>query len=237
MRTSTVARGAIAAGAAAGAVYAGYVAATWLRYGRTRAPAHPDDSDRVLDRFMPRFEVSDRHHIDVAAPAHVTLAAAEDVDLSRSPVVSAIFKGREWIMRSHPDDRPQPRGLLAQMQALGWGVLADEPGREIVLGAVTKPWEPNPVFRALPAGEFEAFSEPDYTKIIWTLRADPAGPSDSIFRTETRAATTDAMARARFRLYWACLSPGIRLIRMAILRQVKREAEARVRPAIEAVTP
>ena len=37
----------------------------------------------------------------------------------------------------------QPRGLLAATLALGWGVLAEVADREIVVGAVTKPWEPN----------------------------------------------------------------------------------------------
>jgi hypothetical protein len=39
----------------------------------------------------------------------------------------------------------------------------------------------------------------------------------SIFRTETRAVATDAVARAKFRRYWSFLSPGISLIRRAVL--------------------
>ena len=31
----------------------------------------------------------------------------------------------------------RPKGLLAQTTLLGWGVLAEKPGREIVVGAVT----------------------------------------------------------------------------------------------------
>ena len=69
---------------------------------------------------------------------------------------------------------PRPRGLLAEVLSLGWGCLQKCPGREIVVGSVTKPWEANPTFRALPPDEFEAFGEPDYVKIVWTLRADPS---------------------------------------------------------------
>ena len=94
------------------------------------------------------------------------------MDLLQSPVVRAIIKGRELILGATPDNRPRPRGLLAEVQSLGWGVLAEVPGREIVVGAVTKPWEANPTFRALPPDEFAAFREPDYVKIVWTLRAD-----------------------------------------------------------------
>ena len=98
------------------------------------------------------------------------------------------------------------------------------------MGAITQPWHANVVFRPLPPDEFAAFAEPDYVKIVWTLRADIAGPGESIFRTETRVATTDAAARAKFRWYWARFSPGIVLIRWLSLRPTRREAERRARP-------
>ncbi len=53
-----------------------------------------------------------------------------------------IFKARELLLRSAPDESPQQHRLIDQMTALGWGVLAETPGREIVMGAVTEPWEP-----------------------------------------------------------------------------------------------
>lgn len=216
------------AGLAAGA-YVAYVGVTWYRYGRVSHPAGPEEQDELLDRFMPAYEVAERHHVRVAAPAAVTLAAAREMDLLQSPVVRAIFKGRELIVRATPDERPRPSGLLAEMQSLGWRVLAEAPGREIVMGAVTKPWEPNVTFRAVPVGEFAAFSEPDYVKIAWTLRADPVSATESIFRTETRAMTTDRAARTKFRRYWSFLSPGIILIRWFTLGPLKREAERRAR--------
>lgn len=225
MRIRTAIRAAGAGAALAGGVYATYVASTWLRYGHP-APRRPE-SDTLLDRFMPVYEVGDWHEIAVAAPADVTLTAASEVELTEAPLARAMFKGREWIMRSRRDEQPRPRGLVADMQALGWGVLAHVPGHELVVGSITRPWEADVVFRALPPDDFLSFAEPGYTKIAWTLRADAAGPSRSIFSTETRAVTTDAHARAKFRLYWSCLSPGIRLIRVAMLRAVKREAEAR----------
>jgi hypothetical protein len=213
------------AGLAAGA-YGAYAANTWYRYGRV--PARDDDQDdELLDRFMPRFEVVERHHIRVAAPPAVTLAVAREQDLLQLPLVRPIFKTREIVLRATPDDRPLPRGLVAATLALGWGILADLPDRELVVGAVTRPWEANVTFRALAPDEFARFSEPGFVKIAWTLRADPVGDRMSIFRTETRAIATDAAARARFRRYWAFASPGIALIRRLSLRPLKQEAERR----------
>jgi hypothetical protein len=114
-------------------------------------------------------------------------------------------------------------------------VLAEVPDREIVVGAVTRPWEANVVFRALPPEEFAAFSEPGFVKIVWTLRADPVDDLTSVFRTETRAVATDAAARTRFRRYWAFASPGIALIRRLSLRPLKRDAERRARADVSAL--
>jgi hypothetical protein len=96
-----------------------------------------------------------------------------------------------------------------------------------VVGAETKTREPNDTFRTITPDEFAAFSEPDYVKIVWTLRADPVGDSYSIFRTETRAVATDEAARRKFRLYWAAFSPGIWLIRRLSLGPLQRDAERR----------
>jgi hypothetical protein len=124
--------------ATAAAVYGTYVGITWYRYGNVAAPA-PEEEDPLLDRFLPVYEIVERHQIRVAAPAAVTLDAARDVDLQASPVVRTIIRAREIILGATPVDRRSPRGLLAETQSLGWGVLADVAGREVVVGAVTRP--------------------------------------------------------------------------------------------------
>lgn len=214
-----------ALGVAAGA-YAGYVGVTWLRYGHP-APARADDADPLLDRFMPTYEIVERHHIGVAAPGAVTLDVAREVELQASPVVRAVIRAREILLGATPDTRRHSRGLLAETQSLGWGVLAEAPERQIVVGAVTKPLEANVTFRALPPDQFAAFNEPGHVKIAWTIRADAISETESVFRTETRAIATDPDARTRFRRYWSFLSPGIIVIRWALLDPVRSEAERR----------
>ena len=88
-----------------------------------------------------------------------------------------------------------------------------------------------------PPERFAAFAEPGYVKIAFTLRADPIDEVTSIFRTETRAMATYMDARARFRKYWAIVSPGVTLIRRAMLVPLKANAERRFVPAGEFVEP
>jgi hypothetical protein len=222
LRWTTGALGVAAAG------YAAYVGTTWARYGRS-TPPHADAADPLLDRFIPAYEIAERHHIAVAAPAEITFAAACEFDLNQSSIVRAVFRAREVVLGADVDAAPRPRGLVALTRSIGWGVLAEVPGRELVMGAVTQPWQANVVFRALPPDEFAAFNAPGYVKIVWTLRADPVDATHSIFRTETRAMATDADARRKFRRYWSLLSPGIILIRWMSLSPVKADAERRAR--------
>jgi hypothetical protein len=204
--------------------YASAVALAWLRFGRAAAASGPA-VDPLLDRFVPQYDVVERHHIRVAASAGVTLAAAAQASLKSSALSRAIFRARELVLGARPDLSSETRGLLAEMKSIGWGVLAEEPGREIVMGAVTQPWLADVTFRALPPDQFARFDQPGYVKIAWTLRADPLSPSESTFRTETRAVATDAAARRKFRWYWARFSPGIALIRRALLPAVRADAE------------
>jgi hypothetical protein len=210
----------------AAAAYAAYIGWTWRRYGQPAA-ASDEDADALLDQFMPHYEVAERCRVRVRATAGVTFTVACEQDLMALPLVRAVFKAREIVLGSEPDPVRRPRGLLALTRSLGWGVLAEVPDREIVMGAVTQPWQANVVFRALPPDQFAAFDEPDHVKIVWTLRADPVGRDQSVFRTETRAVATDAAARAKFRWYWSKFSPGIAMIRWLSLGPVRREAERR----------
>ena len=210
----------------AAAAYGLYAGVTWLRYGHAAQSPH-DEEDPLLDRFMPAYEVVERHHIRVAAPGETTFAAACETNLLSSPISRAIFRAREVILGSTPDIAERPSGVLAFTKSIGWGVLAEVPGREVVMGAVTQPWLANVTFRPLPPDDFAAFNEPGFVKIVWTLRADPIGTADSVFRTETRVIATDTWARRKFRRYWSLLSPGIIIIRAVMLQPVRREAERR----------
>ncbi len=239
--------GMLAGGTAiAAASYATYAGFTWYRYGRMKRKVTTGESDSLLDLYMPEYEVVDQHQILVAAPAESTFAAACEMNMSQPSIIRAIFKTRELALRcaaamfsgklsacsersKRPDATSQQKSFLAAMKELGWGVLAEIPGREIVFGAVTQPWLTSPVFRAVPAGEFAAFHEPEYVKIVFTLCADPVSNSESIIRTETRATTTNRAARVKFRRYWSLVSAGVILIRRVLLKSVKTEAERRTR--------
>lgn len=217
MKVSHVAAG---AGAAIGLGWAGYAARTWSRYGRV-VPGHGRAT--LLDRYMPTYEVREMHQTRVAAPAELAWQAACELSLTRSPVARALFRARQVILGGQRGE-PAGKALMEEALSLGWRVLSEIPGREMVFGAVTQPWKADVRFRGLPSEEFVGFREPGYVKIAWAIAVEPGRPDRSVFRTETRAIATDPESRERFRRYWAIFSPGILLIRREMLRGVRSEA-------------
>lgn len=212
-----------AASALATAAYAAYAASTWLRYGTNE----PDDT--LLAAILPRYDVAVRNHALVASSARDAFAAMRTTELERSPLVRALFRLREMLLGARHVSLDAPRGLLERIGALGWTLVAEEPERELVFASVTKPWRGDVAFVGLPRDAFERFDEPGFAKIAFSLRVEGDDPQRCVVRSETRVQTTDARSRARFRRYWALLAPGIELIRLVLLQQIKSEAETHAR--------
>jgi hypothetical protein len=194
----------------------------------TPASATQAAGERLIERYLPHPEHGGRHETLIRAPADLVFELARNADMQAHPLARAIFWLREKLLRATPAPRAA-RGLVAETTGLGWGVLAHRPGRELVVGAVTQPWEANVVFRPIPPEEFVPFSEPGMVKIVWTLEAEPLGPALTRFRTETRVVATDETARRRFQRYWRFFGLGIVLIRILLLPRLRREAERRYR--------
>jgi hypothetical protein len=196
-----------------------------LLIGPRVKPAGPS----AIDAFIDQPDVSESHQTVVRAPADVVFDVAEHFDLLSIPAIKAIFGLRERVFRVQGKPRRGPIGIVAETKAMGWGVLAYRPGREIVMGAVTQPWLGDVKFRPVPSGEFRSFSEPDFVKIAWTLEAEPMAPAVTRFRTQTRVLATDRHARRKFRIYWMFAGFFIVLIRRIGNRAIRREAERRIR--------
>lgn len=215
-------RALVRTGLTLGAAYGVYSLTSRIRYAASKQNS---PGDALLDRVMPSYDVRTQHCIGVNAPAAATFAAIQGTDIEGSPIVRALFRAREVLLGAKHEPLNLPDGLFEQAAALGWRVVARIPGREIVFGAITQPWKPNPTFRGLPPDEFARFIEPGFAKIAFSLRVESVTAGTSRARTETRVQTTDRISRKRFRRYWTLLSAGIALIRIVLLRQVKEKAE------------
>lgn len=127
----------------------------------------------LIDKYLPDFDVREHHEARVEAPADAIYAALRSLDLNRSWTVRTLCALRSLPSRLRPGRpaAPPPGPFFDQALALGWAVLAEVPGRELVAGAVTQPWAPVVRFQGLPAAEVAGFSTPGFTKIVWSSAA------------------------------------------------------------------
>ncbi len=178
---------------------------------------------------MPVWDVRERFELEVDAPPELVLRAATEFDMQSLPLVKAVFRLREVLMGAAPAAPRQPQGILAETRSLGWGLLAEEPGRWVACGAHCQPWQADVHFCAIAPEAFAAFAEPEQVKIAWTIEAQPLGLAQCRLVQETRAIATDEPARARFRRYWRWARFGIVSIRLLLLPAVRRVTEHRWR--------
>ena len=184
----------------------------------------------LLDEWMPRWDVADRHELSVAAPADRTYLAVRTIDFAAAPVsrlllairsLSAIARGR----------RVPPTVTLDDAVRMGFALLAEEPGREIVVGVAGRFWAVSGARLRIGADEFAGHTVPGTAKAAMSFRVDPLGAERSRVVTETRILCADADARRSFRRYWWLIRPGSALIRRLALARIKRAAESATWPS------
>lgn len=181
----------------------------------------------LINTYMPQFDVREYHQTRVAADPPAAFAAFRVLDLEKSRIVRLLFAIRTLpsrLMRPGKPRAQKPQPFLDSLLAMGWVILGEAPGEEVVLGTITQPWEATVKFRGLPPAEFLLFAQPGFTKIVWNIaaRKSEAGGT-TIVSTETRVLATDPESRRRFFRYWFFVKTGVRIIRRAALAQLRRE--------------
>ncbi len=138
------------------------------------------------------------------------------LDFARPLSVRALFalRGLSWR-----------RLTLDDAVRVGFVLLADEPGVELVLGAIARPWQRRGADVRVAPGEFAAFAEPGYAKLALSFRATPVRGVTHL-STETRVRCTDAESRAAFLRYWRVVGLFSAFIRRRWLALAKRAAQA-----------
>lgn len=187
----------------------------------------------LIDRFLPRYDVTQVVETSVSATPEKTFALIRDTDL-RDPLVDALFWLRELPQRllrwwRHEPAVAAPRGKVTfrtiTESGPGWTLLAEEPGKEFVVGSVGRFWRKDYGGRPVKADEFKTFHEPGFAKLALGFAVRPAPGGGAILRYEARTTTTDAAAERTFRRYWRVIHPGVALIMGRVVRRIKAQAE------------
>jgi hypothetical protein len=204
----------------------------------TPEPAAPGADEMLIDRYLPRFDVTLVEHLVIDADMASTWRALQDLDLMQvhSPLLDAAFfvrglpaKVSEWFGR--PGQAPPPPELKLTGNGLGmdgWLSLGEVAGREIAFGAIGRFWRPNIEWydvRGMTPQRFGTFGEPGWGRIAANFSLRPYGTARTLVSYEVRTATADPAAARDFARYWTLIRPFVGHIMKAALEAVRRDAE------------
>jgi len=167
-----------------------------------------------LDHFMREYDEVERHEIVVPATPERAWDAVQRLDFAESPIVKALFTLRGM---------PAKSATLAGLEDFGFVRLAEDPGREVVLGLVGQFWRLTGSIERVTAEQFHTYAEPGRAKAVINFSVEPAG-SGARIATETRVRCTDDSSRRSFRRYWRFIGPFSAWTRREALRLIRRSA-------------
>jgi hypothetical protein len=189
----------------------------------------------MLAPFVPNPRLAELDSVDVAVSAADAYEAARHLDLSRAPMVHALFALRTLPTRLFGRSDGTLRLTIDDIVAgeRGFQLLADEPGRGFVVGAIGRFWKPDIEWADVAPAEFGAFAEPGWARVAWSVVVEPRGAHAARVTVALRLDATDDAAWHAAHRYYRLIGPFSRFIRRQMLQRLERalgsEREAELR--------
>jgi hypothetical protein len=174
----------------------------------------------LLDTLIPVPRRRELDHVDLAAPPLEVWDALRYGRVAWPLLVRALQRARA----RPPGERQQrePPLALGELRSTpehpGLHLLAEEPGRELTLGAIAA--MRLVTFELLPIADLQTFEqsrEPGLVRLVWSLQLSPIGSMSSRLRAELRIDAADSLSWRRFRRTYWVMGPWLRLIRRQVL--------------------
>ncbi len=192
----------------------------------------PISTKILLDELMPSYDISACYEILISSPGTAVYQTLLRHSLLDSPIAKFLMalRGLPGMMLEILRGRSMQSFCIpsfAEIENSGFKRLAEEPGREMVLGLVGQFWKPKGgLVRLANAEEFLAFTKAGYTKAALNLLVVPISAMSCQLSTETRVQATDPECRRKFLRYWKLIGPFSGYLRRDMLRRIKRETES-----------
>lgn len=115
---------------------------------------------------------------------------------------------------------------LADFERRGFRTIVERAPEELVIGLLGQFWTPTgSVCDNVSAATFASGPPPGQALAGWNFTVTELEGGGCELATETRVLCADD-ARRKFLLYWSVIQPGSGLIRRAMLKAIKQEAES-----------
>jgi len=193
------------------------------------SPALRTSTDKhAIDEFAPQFHFREHHTAVVAAPPERVFAAIKAVSADEIALFR-LFTSIRRFGRPGPEsilNAPERQPILDVATRTGFLMLAENPPRELVLGAlVAAPRGFRPRTNKPTGDDFIALTQPGFAKATMNFLVTDLGNGSTRVDTETRVFATDDRTLRRFTAYWRIIFPGSSILRTTWLAAIKDKAE------------
>ena len=172
----------------------------------------------LIDEFLPRYDVRERHWVKVHAPVAEVYRATRQMNLRRARLTRLLFN-----LRGIPASE---NFSLEDFLKMRFVLLGEKPNEEILLGLTGKFWKPTGDLIRVEKDDFVRFNKPGYAKAVWNFSLDETAKGGAVrLNTETRVFCTYAASRLQFQLYWFLIGAFSGLVRREMLSVIKQTAE------------
>jgi hypothetical protein len=186
----------------------------------------------LIESFAPNADAIERHWIKIPASREAVYEALWTTDLANSVAIKLLMGLRslpEFVLHGRRSRRRNRRVTLQTMIDAGFGELAEDVNREIVLGVTGKFWRPTGNLSPFDRESFGRPVAPGVARAVWNFAVQEDGRGQTVLSTETRVVCGDPESRAKFRFYWFFVGPFSGLIRRLMLRSVRSACAGRAR--------
>lgn len=187
----------------------------------------------LIDSFMPTCDAAEAHSITIDATIETVYEALWTVDFGGSVIVKFLLLLRAapgLIARGFRPVRQNQKITIQNVIKSGFGLLAETPPQEIVLGVTGKFWRPVGNLAPFERSDFDQPLSPGLARAVWNFHISEATNGRTTLRTETRITCGDGPSRRKFLSYWLIVRPFSGLIRLIMLRRIRNLAEQMPRP-------
>lgn len=182
----------------------------------------------LIDGYLETPDAVERHRIAIRAAPETVYRALWHTDFGSSLVIKGLLGLRalpEILLGKQRLDREAIRRIdLETIIEAGFGKLAEEENREVVLGVIGRFWRPTGNLLPFRAEVFDRPVPPGLALAVWNFSVRAVDAQTTMLETETRVACGDPASRRKFRLYWLVVRPFSGWIRLRMLGAVRREA-------------
>lgn len=186
----------------------------------------------LLDRYLPQPDVRILRRLTLDTDPETTWQAMRRIDFARLADVSA------WRVRalSLPAARRMlpppaaPAGTLDELARIGWRVLDEAPGTEVVFGAIGMPWRGGDPPVEIEPHEFARADLDGRCRVACNLVVRAHAGGHAVLTYEARLQADDPEARRRGRRAWRLARPACLHAMDAALRGIEADGRSRTRP-------